>query len=64
MTPLSCLPASVTVMAARAQSSAIASVGSDMEAWERWTAKVDQWMAHPEFDMAEFNRLCRIYRLD
>ena len=64
MTPLSCLPTSVTVMAARAQSSCIASVGSDMDAYARWSATLDKWMSHAEFDMAEFNRLCRVYNLD
>jgi hypothetical protein len=51
-------------MAVRCQSSCIASVASDMAAYERWSANLDRWMAHPQFDMAEFNRLCQIYRLD
>jgi hypothetical protein len=63
MTPLTLLPATVTVMAARAQSAAIASVGTDMTAYERWSATLDKWMAHPGFDMVEFNRLCQAYNL-
>jgi len=35
-----------------------------MEAWRRWSANLDRWMAHPEFNIAEFNRLCRLYKLD
>lgn len=63
-TPLSMLPSSATNMAVRAQSSCIASAASDMAAYDRWSARLDQWMAHPEFDSAEFSRLCRAYRLD
>ncbi len=63
-TPLSMLPSSATNMAVRAQSSCIASAGSDMAAYARWSARLDQWMAHAEFDPAEFSRLCRAYRLD
>jgi hypothetical protein len=63
-TPLSMLPASATNMAVRAQSSCIASAGSDMAAYGRWSARLDQWMAHPEFDPAGFSRLCRVYKLD
>jgi hypothetical protein len=58
------LPSSATNMAVRAQSSCIASVGGDMVAFGRWSARIDQWMAHPEFDPAEFSRLCRAYKLD
>jgi hypothetical protein len=61
---LSMLPSSPTNMAVRCQSHCIASVGSDMEAYDRWSATMDRWMAHPQFDMAEFNRLCRHYKLD
>jgi hypothetical protein len=60
---LSMLPSSATNMAVRAQSSCIASAGCDMAAYDRWSARLDQWMAHPEFDPTEFSRLCRIYRL-
>ena len=60
---LSMLPSSPTNMAVRAQSSCVASVGADMEAYIRWSARLDQWMVHPGFDLAEFNRLCRHYRL-
>jgi hypothetical protein len=63
-TPLAMLPASATNMAVRCQSACIATVGSNMEAWGRWSANLDRWMAHPEFNMAEFNRLCRLYKLD
>jgi len=63
-TSLAMLPASPTTMAVRCQSSCIASVASDMTAYARWCANLDRWMAHPQFDMAEFNRLCRVYRLD
>jgi hypothetical protein len=62
-TPLSLLPASPTNMAVRCQSSCIASVGADMDAYSRWCANLDRWMAHPQFDMAEFNRLCSVYGL-
>jgi len=62
-TPLSMLPTSATNMAVRAQSSCIASVGCDMTAYDRWSAWLDRWMSHPEFDQAEFNRLCRVYKL-
>jgi len=61
--PLAMLPASPTTMAVRCQSSCIASVASDMAAYDRWSANLDRWMAHPQFDMAEFNRLCRVYSL-
>ena len=61
--PLAMLPASPTVMAVRCQSSCIASVASDMVAYDRWCANLDRWMAHPQFDMAEFNRLCQVYSL-
>jgi hypothetical protein len=61
-TLLSMLPSSPTNMAVRCQSKCIASVASDMTAYDRWSANLDRWMAHPEFDMAEFNRLCRVYR--
>ena len=63
-TPLAMLPSSATNMAVRCQSACIAAVGTDMEAWGRWSANLDRWMAHPEFNMAEFNRLCRLYKLD
>jgi hypothetical protein len=63
-TPLAMLPSSATNMAVRCQSACIASVGSDMEAWDRWSASLDRWMSHPQFDMAEFSRLCRVYGLD
>jgi hypothetical protein len=61
---LSMLPSSPTNMAVRCQSKCIASVGSDMEAYYKWSEHMDRWMAHPQFDMAEFNRLCRYYKLD
>jgi hypothetical protein len=61
---LSMLGSSPTNMAVRCQSACIASVGSDMDAYRNWAARLDQWMAHPGFDMAEFNRLCRHYKLD
>jgi hypothetical protein len=60
---LSMLGSSPTNMAVRAQSSCIASAGCDMAAYARWSARLDQWMAHPKFDPAEFSRLCRAYRL-
>jgi len=63
-TPLAMLPASPTTMAVRCQSACIASVGSDMTAYSRWCTNLDCWMAHPQFDMAEFNRLCQVYSLD
>jgi len=63
LTPLSLLPACPTNMAVRCQSSCIASVAGDMAAYDRWCANLDRWMAHPQFDMAEFNRLCSIYGL-
>ena len=63
-TPLSMLPSSATNMAVRAQSSCIASAGSDMAAYGRWADWLDRWMAHPEFDPAEFSRLCQAYELD
>jgi len=62
-TPLAMLPASPTTMAVRCQSACIASVGFDMDAWDRWSANQDRWMVHPDFDMAEFNRLCQVYGL-
>ena len=62
--PLSMLGSSATNMAVRCQSACIASVGSDMDAYEQWSARLDKWMANPAFDMAEFNRLCRHYKLD
>jgi hypothetical protein len=63
--PLSMLGSSPTNMAVRCQSSCIASCSVDtMDAYNHWCARLDQWMAHPGFDMAEFNRLCRHYRLD
>jgi len=63
-TPLSMLPASPTTMAVRCQSACIASAGSDMGAWARWDSNMVRWMSHPQFDLAEFHRLCRIYKLD
>jgi hypothetical protein len=63
-TPLSMLPSSATNMAVRCQSACIASVGSDMDAWARWSSNMERWMAHPDFDRSEFNRLCRVYKLD
>lgn len=63
-TPLSLLPTNPTTMAVRSQSHCIASVGSDMAAYSRWSAWLDRWMSHPAFDMDEFNRLCRVYQLD
>ena len=63
LAPLSMLPASATNMAVRCQSACIAAVGSDMDAWSRWSVNLDRWMAHPEFDMAEFNRLCSAYQV-
>ncbi len=62
--PLFMLGSSPTNMAVRCQSHCISAVGSDMDAYERWSARLDQWMSHPRFDMAEFSRLCRYYRLD
>ena len=61
---LSMLSSSATNMAVRCQSKCIASVGSDMDAYAHWSARLDQWMGHPGFDLAEFNRLCRHYKLD
>ena len=51
-------------MAVRCQSACIASAGSDMGAWARWDSNMVRWMSHPQFDLAEFYRLCRIYKLD
>lgn len=63
--PLSLLPSSPTTMAVRCASKCIASVSADtLDAWERWSAQLDQWMAHPGFDWAEYSRLCRHYGLD
>ena len=62
-TPLSLLPNNPTTMAVRSQSHCIAAAGSNMAAYARWSAWLDRWMAHPAFDMAEFNRLCQVYRL-
>jgi hypothetical protein len=42
----------------------LAASPTTMAAYDRWSANLDRWMAHPQFDMAEFNRLCRVYRLD
>ena len=64
ITPLSMLPSSAINMAVRCQSACIASAGADMDAYSRWSARLDQWMSHSEFDLAEFSRLCRAYKLD
>lgn len=61
--PLVLLPKTPTTMAARAQSCCISAAGVDDEAFDRCSAWMDKWMAHPDFDMVEFNRLCRVYRL-
>jgi hypothetical protein len=61
---LAMLPSSPTNMAVRCQWHCIALVGSDMEGYRHWDGNLVRWMAHPQFDMAEFNRLCRHYKLD
>lgn len=61
---LSMLGSSPTNMAVRCQSHCISAAGSDMDAYAHWTARLEQWMAHPGFDAAEFSRLCRHYQLD
>ena len=61
---LSMLGSTPTNMAVRCQSKCVASVVGDMVAYGRWSDHLDRWMAHPGFDMAEFNRLCRHYKLD
>lgn len=50
-------------MAVRAQAHCISAAGVDDAAYDHWSAWMDRWMAHPAFDMGEFNRLCQVYRL-
>ena len=61
---LSMLGSTPTNMAVRCQSKCVASVAVDMKSYGHWSDSLDRWMAHPGFDMAEFSRLCRQYKLD
>lgn len=65
-TPLSMLPTNPTTQAVRCSKHCMSAIGSDtdelnIEAWERWSKRVDFFVSLPGFDRAEYNRLCRLY---
>lgn len=55
---------SPAAMAVKALRMAVATVGTDMDAWERHSARADKFMALPGFDRVEFSRLAKAYGVD
>lgn len=64
-TPLSLLKSS-TAMAVKAQKSMNAALAGelDLDRYNRASNLLDLAMAAPGFNLAEFNRLCRIYGVE
>lgn len=48
-------------MAVRALRQATAVVGTDMEAWDRFSAKAEFFMSLPGFNQVEFSQLAQRY---
>lgn len=61
MTQLLATMTTPAAMAVRSLRQATAVVGTDMEAWDRFSAKAEFFMGLPGFDRAEFSQLARRY---
>lgn len=61
MTQLLATMTTPAAMAVRSLRQATAVVGTDMEAWDRFSAKAEFFMSLPGFDQAEFSQLAQRY---